>query len=257
MDEITKKRLEEIKKNKTQENNFDIEQPVSRGLEKLESIFPDNRNKVGIEEITLWNNLEQSQKANLIKLASVYVRDENKKDGGKYIKSLSKWLKQQVEKGISKTLKSSPTDNRLFQHTDGEIYSIIYDRIGTTVLTDRIYYQLNDKKLFETKRDLIIFINDLSDEELKTLSQKKVNNVYDIEYFSDVPDKPKLDIDEIPERYRSLFTTDWNWGVNSTMKMSDRLAMNDLYLEYQRWDTARRINRKKKKDDEIFLGGFE
>ena len=62
---------------------------------------------------------------------------------------------------------------------------------------------------------------------------------YHEEFIKELPvnfEKIKnMNLSEIPEVFHELFTTDWNWGRYSSMKMSERAIMNDLYLEYSRW----------------------
>jgi hypothetical protein len=146
-----------------------IEQPksseddsvVSKGLEKLESIFPVKKNSIDIDSINLWNSLTQQEKQTLIQRATVYIRDEKKNEDGKYIKQLSKWLKEQKDKGIepksSKMFNSTKSDDpRLFKHTDGSIYTFILDRVNnSTSRADEIYHKHNKKELYSSKEEMI------------------------------------------------------------------------------------------------------
>jgi hypothetical protein len=59
------------------------------------------------------------------------------------------------------------------------------------------------------------------------------------------------DLTNIPERFHPLFTTDWNKGVDSKMKILQRAELNDLFLEYNKWDIQRMIDSKKNIDDTI------
>jgi hypothetical protein len=62
------------------------------------------------------------------------------------------------------------------------------------------------------------------------------------------------DLSNIPERFHSLFLTDWNNGNESEMKSIDRSEMGDLFLEYNRWDIQRMIDSKKPVQKEIMVG---
>ncbi len=53
------------------------------------------------------------------------------------------------------------------------------------------------------------------------------------------------DLNNIPERYHILFTTDWNIGDESEMKAVQRSLMNELYLDYMRWDMSIRVQSNK------------
>jgi hypothetical protein len=132
---------------------------VSKGLERLESIFPVKKNSIDIDTINLWNSLTQQEKQTLIQRATVYIRDEKKNEDGKYIKQLSKWLKEQKDKGIepksSKMFNSTNNDDpRLLKLTDGNIYSFILGKVSTTSAADKIYQQFNKKELFSTKEEM-------------------------------------------------------------------------------------------------------
>ena len=63
------------------------------------------------------------------------------------------------------------------------------------------------------------------------------------------------DLSNIPERFHSLFTTDWNKGDESKMKNIQRSNMVDLFLEYNRWDIQQIIDSKKPIEPE-YKGGF-
>jgi hypothetical protein len=132
---------------------------VSKGLERLESIFPVKKNSIDIDTINLWNSLTQQEKQTLIQRATVYIRDEKKNEDGKYIKQLTKWLKEQKDKGIepksSKMFNSTNNDDpRLLKLTDGNIYSFILGKVSTTSAADKIYQQFNKKELFSTKEEM-------------------------------------------------------------------------------------------------------
>ena len=132
---------------------------VSKGLERLESIFPVKKNSIDIDTINLWNSLTQQEKQTLIQRATVYIRDEKKNEDGKYIKQLTKWLKEQKDKGIepksSKMSNSTKNDDpRLLKHTDGNIYSFLLDKVSSTSQADKIYHEHNKKELYSTKEEM-------------------------------------------------------------------------------------------------------
>jgi len=133
---------------------------VSKGLERLESIFPVKKNSIDIDTINLWNSLTQQEKQTLIQRATVYIRDEKKNEDGKYIKQLTKWLKEQKDKGIepksSKMFNSTKNDDpRLLKLTDGNIYSFILGKVSSTGQADKIYHQHNKKELYSTKEEMM------------------------------------------------------------------------------------------------------
>ena len=45
---------------------------------------------------------------------------------------------------------------------------------------------------------------------------------------------------EIPDRYLILFLSDWNQGEQSEMKSIERSYLNNLWLEYNKWDIQRK-----------------
>lgn len=134
---------------------------VSKGLEKLESIFPKKKNYIDIDTINLWNSFTQEEKQLLIKKATLYVREELKNNDGTYIKQLSKWLNEQKEKGFDikpKTLKNktSNEDYRLFQYTNGGIYLKILDLVGgSTSSADSIYREHNRKDMYKDADEMM------------------------------------------------------------------------------------------------------
>lgn len=144
---------------------------VSKGLESLEKIFPLNKRDVGIDEINLWNSFTQNQKANVIKSASLYVRKELQNENGKYMKKLSKWMVQQNDKGIQDELlpKKKPDSKQTFKYTDGIIYGILQEKLGSTKGIDYIYHILNTSGL--TKEELTNTVKELNKEELLELAK--------------------------------------------------------------------------------------
>lgn len=63
------------------------------------------------------------------------------------------------------------------------------------------------------------------------------------------------DLTNIPERFHTLFTTDWNNGNESVMKSLQRVEMNELYLQYNKWEIQDRLI-KKIEDGEKTIVGF-
>jgi len=67
-------------------------------------------------------------------------------------------------------------------------------------------------------------------------------NVYRLEYTQQFKDNLPVkwdkwankDLSDIPEIYHILWRTDWNWGPYSNMDMTDRMKLNNLWLEYNR-----------------------
>ena len=160
---------------KKQPSSLEGDEVVSKGLESLENIFPQGRNFIGIDEVNLWNSLTQQNKQVMIKRASMYIRNEKKKDDGKYIKGIGKWMREQVEKGFEESLPSikngtKSDDPRLLKHTDGAIYSILLEKTnGSTGMSDRIYQILNKKDDFTNRESLFNFVKGLDRDEINTL----------------------------------------------------------------------------------------
>lgn len=170
--------------NSSKEELLNIEQPssppkgdevVSKGLESLEKTFPQGRNYIGIDEINLWNSLSQEQKKIIIKRATLYIRNEKKKEEGKYIKGVGKWLKEQIENGIEEkqpTMNNSTKsdDPRLLKMVDGNIYSLIMGKVNnSTRSADKLYYLLNKKEMFQNKQELLLFVKELNQQEINDL----------------------------------------------------------------------------------------
>lgn len=66
----------------------------------------------------------------------------------------------------------------------------------------------------------------------------------------------KYNLDEIPERFHSLFLIDWNNGNDSEVSSLQRGEFNQLQLEYNHWSIKQAIN--KSKPVEVPLqGGFD
>lgn len=165
---------EELLDNK-QPSSSEDESVVSKGLESLENLFPQGRNYIGIDEVNLWNKLSQQEKQVMIKRASMYIRNEKKKDDGKYIKGIGKWMREQIEKGFEETMPSMKNstksdDPRLLKHTDGAIYALILTKVNnSTRKADKVYYLLNRKEMFASKDELLSFTKDLNQQEINNL----------------------------------------------------------------------------------------
>lgn len=169
--------------NSSKEELNNIQQPsssmdesvVSKGLESLEKLFPQGRNYIGIDELNLWNNLSQQEKQIMIKRGSMYIRNEKKKDDGKYIKGIGKWMREQIEKGFEEKTPSmknntSSGDPRLLKMTDGNIYSILLSKSeNSTKIADKLYYALNRKEMFSTKEEFLNFVRTLNQNEINQL----------------------------------------------------------------------------------------
>lgn len=166
--------------NSSKEELYYAEQPsspkgdevVSKGLESLEKLFPDGRNYVGIDELNLWNKLSQQEKQVMIKRASMYIRNEKKKDDGKYIKGIGKFMKEQAEKGFEEaapSIKNSTKsdDPRLLKMVDGNVYSVLLSKVSNSTRTaDKLYHLLNKKTLFSTKDELLNYAKELNQTEI-------------------------------------------------------------------------------------------
>jgi hypothetical protein len=63
-----------------------------------------------------------------------------------------------------------------------------------------------------------------------------------------------MDLTSIPEHFRALFTTDWNWGIHSTMKVEDRMFLQEIYNDYNRWDIQQMIDSKKINVEDTIVG---
>ena len=142
---------------------------VSKGLESLEKLFPEKKRDIGITEINRWTTLSQPQKSNVIKKAALYIRSENKNEGGKYIKKLSKWFNEEYDKGIDDNLlpKKKPESKQTFKYTDGNVYSILQEKLGSTKKIDYIYHMLNTSGY--SKEEFINTVKELNSEELLEL----------------------------------------------------------------------------------------
>lgn len=166
---------EELNNNK-QPSSPDGDEVVSKGLESLEKLFPEGKNRIGIDEVNLWNSLTQEQKKIMIKWASVYIRNENKNNDGKFIKGIGKWMREQVEKGLEEKLPSvknstKSDEPRLLKMIDGTIYSILYEKTDSNIIAEKIYYRLNLKELFSTREKFLEYVKGLDQEEINELKE--------------------------------------------------------------------------------------
>lgn len=62
------------------------------------------------------------------------------------------------------------------------------------------------------------------------------------------------DLTNIPERFHILFETDYNAGVDSKMKSLQRMELNNIFLEYNKWDVQRMIDSEKIIVEETIVG---
>ena len=62
------------------------------------------------------------------------------------------------------------------------------------------------------------------------------------------------DLTMIPERFHVLFQTDWLKGNESKMSAIKRSEMNNLYLEYNRWEINQRLNKIIEEEEKPFVG---
>lgn len=65
-----------------------------------------------------------------------------------------------------------------------------------------------------------------------------------------------LDLNEIPEKYHILFTSTWKDGNESTMSAMERADLNQLYLEYNKWQIQIAINKSSSTNEENKPIGF-
>ena len=128
----------------------------SKGMEKLEQIFPQQKRDNGMTEEIMFGKLTQPQKANLIKKAVMYIRKESQNQDGKFIKKLSKWMKEECDKGIQEELKPTVKKETLtfsrsgFQDANMIVYlQSIFDSDREA---DSIYHKLN--RLGYTQQEL-------------------------------------------------------------------------------------------------------
>lgn len=142
-----------------QHTSPDGDDVVSKGLEKLESIFPPKKNYVDIDTVNLWNSFTQEEKQLLIRKASVYIREELKKNEGTYIKQMSKWLREQKEKGVSSSTKplknnTSTDDPRLFKLVHGQLWGAIESLTKSSSKADELYRKHNRKDLYSDAQEM-------------------------------------------------------------------------------------------------------
>ena len=62
------------------------------------------------------------------------------------------------------------------------------------------------------------------------------------------------DLTNIPERFHCLFDSDWNKGIDCELKSLQRGELNNIFLEYNKWDVQRMIDSKKIIIEETIVG---
>ena len=128
----------------------------SKGMEKLEQIFPQQKRDNGMTEEIMFGKLTQPQKANLIKKAVMYIRKESQNQDGKFIKKLSKWMKEECDKGIQEELKPTVKKETLtfsrsgFQDANMIVY--LQSIFESDREADSVYHKLN--RLGYTQQEL-------------------------------------------------------------------------------------------------------
>ena len=60
----------------------------------------------------------------------------------------------------------------------------------------------------------------------------------------------------IPERFHILFESDYNAGIDSKMNSLQRGSLNDLFLEYNKWNIQQAIDKLKPVVKEEVIRGF-
>ena len=60
------------------------------------------------------------------------------------------------------------------------------------------------------------------------------------------------DLINIPEKFHILFNSDWNKGVESEMTSMSKSDMNNLFLEYNRWNIQQALKPAVK--EEVIIG---
>ncbi len=66
----------------------------------------------------------------------------------------------------------------------------------------------------------------------------------------------KYNLDEIPEKFHILFNSDWNNGNESEMTSTHRGNLNELYLEYNKYQIKKSIQEKRPVEVPL-QGGFD
>jgi hypothetical protein len=62
------------------------------------------------------------------------------------------------------------------------------------------------------------------------------------------------DLTNIPERFHILFESDYNKGIDSKMNSLQRSNLNDLFLEYNKWNIQQAIDKLKPITEEVIKG---
>lgn len=60
------------------------------------------------------------------------------------------------------------------------------------------------------------------------------------------------DLSTIPEKFHILFNSDWNKGVESEMTSMNKSELNELYLEYNKWNIQQSLKPVVK--EEVIIG---
>jgi hypothetical protein len=101
-------------------------------------------------------------------MAKVYIRNEQKNENGKYIKQLSKWMKEQVDAGIPEEIKKPvKKQKRLFEMTNAVMWNEISNFGFSNSQTDIIYQTLNSN--LESKEEFVTLIKTSTKEDLSTI----------------------------------------------------------------------------------------
>jgi hypothetical protein len=66
----------------------------------------------------------------------------------------------------------------------------------------------------------------------------------------------RQDLNQIPERFHILFNSDWNNGNESEMTSTHRGNLNELYLEYNKYQIQKSIQQSKPVEVPL-QGGFD
>jgi len=62
------------------------------------------------------------------------------------------------------------------------------------------------------------------------------------------------DLTNTPERFHILFESDYNAGIDSKMNSLQRGSLNDLFLEYNKWNVQQAIDKLKPITQEVIRG---
>jgi hypothetical protein len=118
-----------------------------------------------------------------------------------------------------------------FNETTKYLSYVVPENEEQALIGAKMYFNLNSSERMITESKIIGYI------------EKKYNM------------KPNLN--EIPEKFHILFTSDWNQGNDSNLSPLQRAELNNLQLEYNRWSINEAIRKSKPVKEEEFIGGFE